>query len=45
MKTVRKKIYETPSIQMIGLAQESLICASNPTPKYNNPFNEDGEDW
>lgn len=42
MNSTDRQTYEVPSIEVIEVKQEGVICASNP--KYNIPF-EEGEDW
>ncbi|MBO4691812.1 MAG: hypothetical protein J5604_03440 [Bacteroidales bacterium] len=44
MKKKIKQFYEAPSALILEVTQEGVICASNPTPTYNNPFGS-GEDW
>ena len=44
MEAKQKELYEAPSTMVFEVKQEGVICASNPTPTYNNPFS-DGEDW
>ena len=45
MKTKRKVIYIAPLTQTLNVVQEGVICTSNPTPTYNNPFDGGNEDW
>lgn len=44
METKPKEMYLAPSTTVFEVKQEGVICASELTPTYYNPFN-DGEDW
>lgn len=42
MEKTEKQFYEAPSVRMIEVRQESIICVSDPD--YNKPFDPE-EDW
>ena len=43
MKRTKKK-YEVPTLDVVELKTERILCGSN-DPQYNNPFSGGGEDW
>ena len=49
MCTKEKLTYETPSLRLIEMKQEDVICASpdetTENVHFQNPFDDEGEDW
>lgn len=39
----KKLIYETPSIDVMELKYDAVLCISNPT--LTTPYDDEGEDW
>ena len=45
METKLNRFYEAPSTEVIEVAQEGVVCASQEgAPKFYKPFNEE-EEW
>ena len=44
MDRIEKQFYEAPSTTVLELRQEGVVCVSDPTPIYDNPF-KNGENW